>query len=99
MLKILAGVLDFDGGKRQLGHNVTTGYYAQHLLELLNPKRSLNHICQNVPVTTAEHPAEMVKKYLEGRLDLIDTDFMVQDNKKKTYEYEKSPLQLDQFML
>ena len=41
----------------------------------------------------------MVKKYLEGRLDLIDTDFMVQDNKKKTYEYEKSPLQLDQFML
>ena len=67
--------------------------------ELLNPKRSLNHICQNVPVTTAEHPAEMVKKYLEGRLDLIDTNFMVQDNKKKTYEYEKSPLQLDQFML
>tara|TARA_B100001093_G_scaffold67446_1_gene57458 strand:+ start:4342 stop:5532 length:1191 start_codon:yes stop_codon:yes gene_type:complete len=67
--------------------------------ELLNPKRSLNHICQNVPVTTAEHPAAMVKKYLEGRLDLIDTDFMVQDNKKKTYEYEKSPLQLDQFML
>ena len=67
--------------------------------ELLNPKRSLNHICQNVPVTTAEHPAAMVKKYLEGRLDLIDTNFMVQDNKKKTYEYEKSPLQLDQFML
>ena len=67
--------------------------------ELLNPKRSLNHICQNVPVTTAEHPAKMVKKYLEGQLDLIDTDFMVQDNKKKTYEYEKSPLQLDQFML
>ena len=41
MLKILAGVLDFDGGKRQLGHNVTTGYYAQHLLELLNPKKTI----------------------------------------------------------
>ena len=27
--------------------------------ELLNPKRSLNHMCQNVPVTTAEHPAAM----------------------------------------
>jgi site-specific DNA-cytosine methylase len=67
--------------------------------ELLNPKRSLNHICQNVPVTTAEHPAAMVKKYLEGRLDLVDTDFMVQNNKNKSYEYEKSPLQLDQFML
>ena len=62
-------------------------------------RKNLNHICQNVPVTTAEHPAAMVKKYLEGQLDLIDTDFLVQDNKKKTYEYEKSPLQLDQFML
>ena len=30
--------------------------------QLLNPKRSLNHICQNVPVTTAEHAAKMVKK-------------------------------------
>ncbi len=66
---------------------------------LLNPKRSLNHICQNVPVTTAEHPARMVKKYLEGSLDMIDTKFLVQDNKKKVYEYEKSPLQLDRFML
>ena len=41
----------------------------------------------------------MVKKYLEGSLDMIDTKFLVQDNKKKVYEYEKSPLQLDRFML
>tara|TARA_B100001093_G_scaffold520319_1_gene614632 strand:- start:539 stop:1723 length:1185 start_codon:yes stop_codon:yes gene_type:complete len=67
--------------------------------ELLNPKRSLNHICQNVPVTTAEHPAKMIKKYLEGKLDKVDTNFMVQDNKKKTYEYEKNSVQLTEFML
>jgi site-specific DNA-cytosine methylase len=66
---------------------------------LLNPKRSLNHICQNVPVTTAEHPARMVKKFLEGNIEMVDTKYLVQDNKKRTYEYEKSPLQLDQFML
>ena len=66
---------------------------------LLNPKRSLNHICQNVPVTTAEHPARMVKEYLAGNLERIETKFLVQDNKKRTYEYEKSPLQLDRFML
>ena len=66
---------------------------------LLNPKRSLNHICQNVPVTTAEHPARMVKKYLAGNLETIETKFLVQDNKKRTYEYEKSPLQLDRFMI
>ena len=57
---------------------------------LLNPKRSLNHICQNVPVTTAEHPARMVKEYLAGNLERIETKFLVQDNKKRTYEYEKS---------
>ena len=67
--------------------------------QLLNAKRTLNHMCQNVPVTTAEHPARMVKKYLEGNLDLIDTNFLIQDNKKKTIDYEKSPLQLDQFMI
>ena len=67
--------------------------------KLVNPKRSLNHICQNVPVTTAEHPAAMVKKYLEGKLDSIDTDYMVQDNKKKTYEFVKNSLQLTEFMI
>jgi len=48
MLKILAGVLDFDSGKRQLGHNVATGYYAQHLLELLNPKKTIIQELQEV---------------------------------------------------
>ena len=67
--------------------------------QLLNPKRSLNHICQNVPVTTAEWPARMIKKYFEGRLDMVDTKFLVQDNKKRSYEYEKNSLQLTEFML
>jgi len=67
--------------------------------QLLNPKRSLNHICQNVPVTTAEHPARMIKKYFSGDLELIDTEFLVQDNKKRSYEYEKNSLQLTEFMV
>ena len=67
--------------------------------QLLNPKRSLNHICQNVPVTTAEHAAKMVKKYLSGNLDMIDTDFIIQDNRKKSLKYEKNSLQLTDFML
>ncbi|MSQ40950.1 MAG: ABC transporter ATP-binding protein [Dehalococcoidia bacterium] len=37
MLKILAGVLPFEEGERKTGHNVVTAYYAQHVLELLNP--------------------------------------------------------------
>ncbi len=41
LLKILAGVLAFEEGQRKLGSNVTTGYYAQHVLELLNPANTL----------------------------------------------------------
>ena len=66
---------------------------------LLDAKRSLNHICQNVPVTTAEHAARMVQKYLNNQLELIDTPFLVQDNKKRTYEYQKNSLQLTDFMI
>ena len=41
MLKILAGVLPCDEGERRTGHNVITAYYAQHLLDLLNPGNTL----------------------------------------------------------
>ena len=41
MLKILAGVLPFEEGERKTGHNVIAAYYAQHVLELLNPGNTL----------------------------------------------------------
>ena len=41
MLKILAGVVPVDEGERKTGHNVVTNYYAQHVLELLNPNNTL----------------------------------------------------------
>ena len=41
MLKILAGALPFEEGERKTGHNVITAYYAQHVLELLNPGNTL----------------------------------------------------------
>ena len=41
MLRILASVLPFEEGERKTGHNVITAYYAQHVLELLNPGNTL----------------------------------------------------------
>lgn len=63
--------------------------------------KNLNHICQNVPVTTAIDMAEHVQKFVDGRLDnqLIDTDFIIQDNKNQSINYEKSSVQLEQFMV
>ncbi|MBW1843534.1 MAG: ABC-F family ATP-binding cassette domain-containing protein [Deltaproteobacteria bacterium] len=40
MLRIAAGVLPFDAGERTLGHNVTVAFFAQHQLEVLDPRRS-----------------------------------------------------------
>jgi len=41
LLKMLAGVLSFEKGERILGHNVTTAYFAQYYIELLNPKNKV----------------------------------------------------------
>jgi site-specific DNA-cytosine methylase len=59
--------------------------------ELLNPKKSANHICQNVPVQTAKDMALEVKKYLEGNQRMVDADYVVQYNHTQKSEYlEKS---------
>lgn len=52
--------------------------------ELLNPKKSLNHICQNVPVRTAMDMATEVKAYLEGNRFMAKANMMFQSNDKKT---------------
>ena len=41
LLRILAGVLPFELGEREPGYRVTAGYYAQHQLELLNPRNTI----------------------------------------------------------
>lgn len=41
LLKILAGVLPFQSGSRELGHNVKAGYYSQYRVEMLDPERTV----------------------------------------------------------
>ncbi len=41
LLKMLAGVITPDYGRRKTGHNVIITYYAQHVLELLNPRNTI----------------------------------------------------------
>ena len=54
MLKILAGVLPFDEGQRKTGYNVITTYYAQHVLELLNPRNTIIEELQKTVPTESE---------------------------------------------
>jgi ATP-binding cassette subfamily F protein 3 len=41
LLKILAGVLDPDGGRRELGSNVRVAYFAQHQIEALTAEKTV----------------------------------------------------------
>jgi len=56
--------------------------------ELLDAKKSTNHICQNVPVLTAKDMAGEIKKWLEGELDEVDADYVLQSNISKSVDVE-----------
>ncbi len=65
LLKILAEVLPFEQGERKTGHNVIMAYYAQYVLELLNPNNSmLEELQQSAP----EQSEQNLRRTLGGFL-------------------------------
>ena len=54
LLKMLAGVIPFDKGERKTGYKVITTYYAQHVLELLNPNNTLLEELQQTAPTESD---------------------------------------------
>lgn len=68
--------------------------------ELVNASpRNVNHICQNVPVQTARDMATEVKKYLENKQIMVDTDYIVQYNGTMKEEYVSKESTLDAFFV
>jgi site-specific DNA-cytosine methylase len=57
--------------------------------ELLDPKKSANHICQNVPVKTAFDMATEVREVLLGHRDYVSSDVVFQHNHTQTHKVEK----------
>ncbi len=72
LLKILAGVLDVDGGTRELGSNVKVAYFAQHQIEALDPAKTVfNELNDAAPML----PTNEVRKLLGAFLfsgDAVD---------------------------
>jgi ATP-binding cassette subfamily F protein 3 len=65
LLKILAGVLKFEDGQRVLGANVVTAYYAQYVLDLLEPE---NTILQELRRSAPDETEQNLRRILGGFL-------------------------------
>ena len=52
--------------------------------ELLNPKKSVNHICQNVPLQTAKDMFFEILEALKGNRVWLNQKFILQNNLSKT---------------
>jgi ATP-binding cassette subfamily F protein 3 len=61
LLKILAGVLPFEEGTSSLGHNVTTSYFAQYYIELLDPA---NTIIEEIRQMATDAPEQRLRGLL-----------------------------------
>jgi len=57
-----------------------------------------NHICQNVPVKTAQDMAGEVIAVLNGKRTMVDTDYILQHNASQKIEYEKAESNLADFL-
>jgi len=65
LLKIMAGALNFEQGSRSIGHNVIPSYYAQHLLESLNPE---NTVTQELHQVAGDESEQQIRSLLGGFL-------------------------------
>ena len=72
LLKILAGELAFEGGTRTLGHNVTTSYFAQYYIELLNPRNTIiAELRQIAPDATEQYLRGLLGSFLFSGEDVL----------------------------
>jgi hypothetical protein len=55
-----------------------------HDFELENPRRNINHLCQNVPVNTAADWAAEVIRFCRGEAQMTDFTFLRQNNTRQT---------------
>ena len=100
LLKILAGVLPFDSGQRKLGHNVTSAYYAQHVLDLLNPN---NNPLQELRATAPSESDQNLRNTLGGFLfsgdDILKPISVLSGGEKARVALAKLLLQPSNFLL
>jgi len=60
LLKLLAGVLPVQHGRRELGHNVRTGYFSQNRIDVLDASHTVLDSARDMPNPVSEQTARTV---------------------------------------
>ena len=100
MLKLLAGVIPLDEGERKTGHNVVTAYYAQHVLELLNPANTLiGEMQQAAPGETEQNLRTTLGGFLFSGDDVLKPISVLSGGEKARVALAKLLLQPSNLLL
>ena len=100
MLKMLADVLPFDEGERRTGHNVLTAYYAQHVLDLLNPNNTLiDELKQAAPGESEQNLRTTLGGFLFSGDDLLKPISVLSGGEKARVALAKLLLQPSNLLL
>jgi len=100
LLRIMAGVLPFEKGERKLGHNAYTAYYAQHLLELLDPANNLlEEVRKSAKDESDEHLRVILGAFLFTADDIYKKVSVLSGGEKSRLAVAKVLLQSPNFLL
>ncbi len=72
LIKLLAGVVPYQGGETKLGHNVEVGYYSQHRAEMFRPDKT---VLEEALHTKRHHTEQTIRTLLGSFLFRGDAVF------------------------
>ena len=100
LLKILGGVLPVDNGERRLGHNVTTTYYAQHVLDQLDPDNtSIEELREAAPAESEQNLRTILGGFLFSGDEILKPISVLSGGEKARVALAKLLLQPSNFLL
>ncbi len=93
LLKILAGVVAFQKGERDLGHNAKIGYFSQHRADTLNPERTvLEEVMASAPLMREDEARAVLGSFMFRKDDIYKLTVVLSGG-------EKSRLNLIKFLV
>ena len=93
LLKILAGVVPFQKGERDLGHNAKIGYFSQHRADTLDPEKTvLDEVMASAPAMREDEARGVLGSFMFRKDDIYKQTAILSGG-------EKSRLNLVKFLV